>query len=45
MKASASADVSELATDPVACENQDQASFSDFVQDPTLILEREERGV
>ena len=31
LKLSASVDVSELATDPMACENPDQASFSDFV--------------
>ena len=31
LKLSASVDVSELATDPMACENLDQASFSDFV--------------
>ena len=30
LKLSASVDVSELATDPMACENPDQASFSDF---------------
>ena len=31
LKLSASVDVSELATDPMACENPDQASFLDFV--------------
>ena len=31
LKLSASVDVSELATDLMACENPDQASFSDFV--------------
>ena len=31
LKLSASVDVSKLATDPMACENPDQASFSDFV--------------
>ena len=31
LKLSALVDVSELATDPMACENPDQASFSDFV--------------
>ena len=31
LKLSASVDVSELATDPMACENLDQASCSDFV--------------
>ena len=30
LKLSALVDVSELATDPMACENPDQASFSDF---------------
>ena len=36
LKLSASVDVSELATDPMACENPDQASFSDFVPDQEL---------